>query len=162
MTMMRQHKAPLSRQIHEATAIETSKADLILNSKGEFNGARVPWITIEVGERVLTGNYRGSDPPPSDTNHDVPPPEELGTPQRPRDTTGTTESSKRRGPRDQVQPTTIKRLRTGDTPDNPGSHPPMIAQPGHPTLALTGVRPDVHCDSHSPTIAQPHHPLSCT
>ena len=51
---------PLSCQMHEATEIECSKAHVLLNSKGEYNGHRVPWVAVEVGSRVLTQEYRGS------------------------------------------------------------------------------------------------------
>ena len=61
MTVLRRHKAPLGRQVQEAVEIECSKAQYILNSKGEFNGVRVPRVTIEVGGRVLSGEYRGHD-----------------------------------------------------------------------------------------------------
>ena len=61
MKVLRRHNAPLGRQIHEATEIELSKANVIMNSKGEFNGARVPRVTIEVGGKVLTGEYRGHE-----------------------------------------------------------------------------------------------------
>ena len=38
-----------------------STDNIILNSKGEFNGARVPRITLEVGSRVLITDYRGQE-----------------------------------------------------------------------------------------------------
>ena len=45
--------------------IENFKADIMMNSKGEFNGARVPRIIVEVGDRVITNEYSGnpSNPP---------------------------------------------------------------------------------------------------
>ena len=62
MSILRRHKTPLARQMHEATEIECSKAGIIMNSKGEFNGSRVPRVVIEVGARTLTTDYDGSQP----------------------------------------------------------------------------------------------------
>ena len=56
MKVLRQHKTPLARLIQESVEIEMSRDDLIMNSKGEYNGSRVPRIKIEVGARVLTGS----------------------------------------------------------------------------------------------------------
>ena len=64
MKVLRRHKAPLGHQVQEAVEIEHSKAQVLLNRKGEFNGARVPRVTIEVGGKILTGNYRGHEPRP--------------------------------------------------------------------------------------------------
>ena len=61
MKVIRKHKAPLARQLHESTEIEMSTASIIMNSKGEYNGARVPRITLEVGNKVLTSDYRGQE-----------------------------------------------------------------------------------------------------
>ena len=61
MRVLRRHKAPLSRQLHEATEIELSKDKIIMNSKGEYNCARLPRITVEVGKKVLTADYRGQE-----------------------------------------------------------------------------------------------------
>ena len=63
MTLVRTHKRPLNRQIHEATAIDTSNAHIIMNSKNEYNGAKVPRITVEVGSRVYTTGYVGQGVP---------------------------------------------------------------------------------------------------
>ena len=62
MAILRRHKKPLARQMHEATEIECSQADIMLNSKGEFNGHRVPRVVVEVGARVITQHYDGSWP----------------------------------------------------------------------------------------------------
>ena len=59
MVILRKHKKPLSRQMHEATNIENSKADIVMNSKGEMHGARVPRITVEMGARTYSEEYRG-------------------------------------------------------------------------------------------------------
>ena len=49
MRVERQHQTPFSRQISEAVAIDTCKADIILNSKAEYNGEKVPRVVLEVG-----------------------------------------------------------------------------------------------------------------
>ena len=64
MGVIRKHKAPLSRQMHEATEIDCSKARIIMNSKAEYNGARVPRVTVEVGGKASIQQYRGSEPEP--------------------------------------------------------------------------------------------------
>ena len=53
MKVLRGHKTPLTRQIQEGVEIEFSEAKIIMNSKGEWNGSRIPRIVIEVGEDVL-------------------------------------------------------------------------------------------------------------
>ena len=59
MKVLRKHKAPLARQVQEATEIDHSNAQIILNSKGEFNGARIPRITLEMGGKVRYSDYAG-------------------------------------------------------------------------------------------------------
>ena len=59
MKVIRTHKKPLGMQIHESTEIQHSTADILLNSKGEFNGPRIPRITIEVGARLISSDYPG-------------------------------------------------------------------------------------------------------
>ena len=59
MRIVRKHKKALERQIHEATCIQSSKADILLNSKNEWNGPRVPRISVEVGAKVITEVYNG-------------------------------------------------------------------------------------------------------
>ena len=49
MCILRKHSKPLSRQMHEATEIECSEAHVLLNSKGEYNGHRVPWFKSTEG-----------------------------------------------------------------------------------------------------------------
>ena len=63
MKVLRTHRRPLSRQIQEATIIENSTADIVMNSKGEWNGQRVPRITVELGAKTLTEDYRGAGGP---------------------------------------------------------------------------------------------------
>ena len=61
MKVVRGHKTPLSRQIHESIEIENSKADFLMNSKGEYNGSRIPRIVIEVGDKVETEDWPGQE-----------------------------------------------------------------------------------------------------
>ena len=51
----------LPRQICEAVAIEggASGADMMLNSKAEWNGSRIPRLTVEVGATVNQQDFRG-------------------------------------------------------------------------------------------------------
>ena len=50
MKIIRRHQSSLQRQIHEAVLLMFSKADIIMNSKTEWNGAKIPRIMIEVGD----------------------------------------------------------------------------------------------------------------
>ena len=63
MKVLRTHKQPLSRQVQEAVEIQSSKSQIIMNSKSEYNGSKLPRITIEVGDRVMTEDYRGQNGP---------------------------------------------------------------------------------------------------
>ena len=40
--------------------IDCSQANIIMNSKAEYNGSRIPRIRMEVGDRVLTRDYQGT------------------------------------------------------------------------------------------------------
>ena len=53
MKIVKGHRSPLTRQIHEAVEIQYSKADIVMNSKGEWNGAKIPRVVIEVGKDIL-------------------------------------------------------------------------------------------------------------
>ena len=46
MKVVRGHKTPLTRQIQESVEIQYSTADMVLNSKGEWNGSRIPRVVI--------------------------------------------------------------------------------------------------------------------
>ena len=59
MKVIETHRTPLSRQIHEGVAIETNQADIIMNSKTEWNQSRLPRIMIESGEEVLEDEESG-------------------------------------------------------------------------------------------------------
>ena len=52
MRVVRKHRTPLTRQIQESVEIENSAANILMNSKGEYNGSRIPRIVVEVGEKV--------------------------------------------------------------------------------------------------------------
>ena len=59
MFLIRKHRTPLARQIHEAVKIAHCKANLILNRKGEWNGSQLPRLAIEVGDKVEQVDYNG-------------------------------------------------------------------------------------------------------
>ena len=61
MRVLRRHQAPLAQQIHEAVEIDYSTANIIMNSKGEYNGAHIPHISVEVGDKVKFSEYRGQE-----------------------------------------------------------------------------------------------------
>ena len=52
MNIIEKHKSPLNRQIHEGVELELNRADIVLNSKSEWNHSKIPRITIEVGEEI--------------------------------------------------------------------------------------------------------------
>ena len=60
MKILRRHDKPLSRQIHEATVIDNNSAMIMMNSKGEFLGQRIPRVTVEMGDRQYIQDYNGS------------------------------------------------------------------------------------------------------
>ena len=53
------HRTPLTRQIQESVKIENSTANILMNSKSEYNGSRIPRVVIEVGSRVETEDWPG-------------------------------------------------------------------------------------------------------
>ena len=54
MRVLRTHKTPFTRQLQEATEIQMSKSNILLNSKSEYNGQRIPRVVIEVKDKVYT------------------------------------------------------------------------------------------------------------
>ena len=52
MKVQKTHRTPLCRQIAEGVEINLCQADVILNSKGEWNGSRLPRMLVERGEQV--------------------------------------------------------------------------------------------------------------
>ena len=52
MEIIESHRSPLNRQIHEGVEIEVNGADLLLNSKAEWNHSKIPRVVIEMGEEI--------------------------------------------------------------------------------------------------------------
>ena len=50
MAVIGKHRRPLQRQVQESVLIQESKAQIRMNSKSEYNSAKIPRIRIEVGE----------------------------------------------------------------------------------------------------------------
>ena len=57
MQVQKKYRMPMGRQIGEGVMIEMSVAEVIMNSKGEWNGSRIPRLVVEVGEKVLTADH---------------------------------------------------------------------------------------------------------
>ena len=49
MKVVESHRSPLSRQVQEGVEIETNGAEVLMNSKSEWNQSRLPRIIIEAG-----------------------------------------------------------------------------------------------------------------
>ena len=52
MKVVRSHKSPLTRQVDEGVEIAMCDAKIVMNSKGEWNGSRLPRMVIERGEQI--------------------------------------------------------------------------------------------------------------
>ena len=52
MKIQKTHRTPLGRQVAEGVEINRCEADIIMNSKGEWNGSRLPRMIIERGEKI--------------------------------------------------------------------------------------------------------------
>ena len=52
MKVEKVHRTPLVRQISEGVEISRCDADIVMNSKGEWNGSRLPRMVIERGDKV--------------------------------------------------------------------------------------------------------------
>ena len=48
MKVEKSHQSPMTRQIHESCAIEHSKSVILMNSKGEWGGQKIPRIVVQV------------------------------------------------------------------------------------------------------------------
>ena len=59
MTIMKSYKKAIERQIAEAVNIEMTEADIIMNSRSEWNGSRLPRVIIGVGNKNNDGDYKG-------------------------------------------------------------------------------------------------------
>ena len=53
MKVIKFHKSPFERQIHESVLIQASKPHFLLNSKMEYNRCQIPRITIKMGEKEV-------------------------------------------------------------------------------------------------------------
>ena len=61
MEVVERHQSPMSRQIHEGVELETCKAQVVMNSKSEWNGSKIPRIMIEVGEDIEQDDTNGKN-----------------------------------------------------------------------------------------------------
>ena len=61
MKVVRMFKRPLQRQVSEGVTIEKSKVEFRLNSKSEWNSARIPRLQVEIGDWTPATDYRGSE-----------------------------------------------------------------------------------------------------
>ena len=59
LRVVEQHRSPLTRQIHEGVELECNKADVVMNSKTEWNHSKIPRIMIEVGDKVEEDTMSG-------------------------------------------------------------------------------------------------------
>ena len=59
MEIVEGHRSPLNRQIHEGVELDTNAADIVMNSKAEWNHCRIPRVVIEVGDEVEEDTDRG-------------------------------------------------------------------------------------------------------
>ena len=50
MRVVKYHKSPFERQVHESVLIQASTKHHLLNSKSEFNRCQIPRIAIKMGE----------------------------------------------------------------------------------------------------------------
>ena len=53
MKVIKFHKSPFERQIHESVLIQASKGHHLLNSKMEYNRCQIPRLTIKMGEKEI-------------------------------------------------------------------------------------------------------------
>ena len=50
MKILRFHRSPFERQIHESVSIQNNRDHHLLNSKAEFNRCALPRLSLELGE----------------------------------------------------------------------------------------------------------------
>ena len=50
MKVLSKHKTAMERQNAELVRIETEKVDILLNSKDEWNGSKIPRVVLEIGD----------------------------------------------------------------------------------------------------------------
>ena len=65
--LIRRHRTPLTRQVHEFVAISKSKCKFTLNRKDDWNACKSPRLVVEVSGVVVDekGPKRGPDEDPS-------------------------------------------------------------------------------------------------
>ena len=52
MKVIRSHRTPLVRQVDEGVEIAMCEATIVMNSKGEWNGSKLPRMVVERGDKV--------------------------------------------------------------------------------------------------------------
>ena len=52
MKVQKSHRTPLASQVGEGVEINSCKSKIVMNSKGEWNGSRLPRMVIEQGEEI--------------------------------------------------------------------------------------------------------------
>ena len=52
MSVIESHRSPLTRQVQEGVELELNGAEVLMNSKSEWNNSKLPRIVIESGERL--------------------------------------------------------------------------------------------------------------
>ena len=61
MRVIKFHKSPFERQIHESVLIQASKPHYLLNFKMEYNWCQIPRLTIKMGEKEIVERKRDLD-----------------------------------------------------------------------------------------------------
>ena len=61
MEVMEKHRSALTRQVQEGVELEMNMADLIMNSKSEWNYSRIPRIFVELGEEIEVDKESGME-----------------------------------------------------------------------------------------------------
>ena len=59
MNLEKSFKKPLERQVREGVQLEMCTADIVMNSKAEWNGSRIPRIIIEEREKQTEDKESG-------------------------------------------------------------------------------------------------------
>ena len=62
MKVLGRYKTALQRQVAEAVFIDNNQADIIMNSKGEWNGSKLPRVVLEIGDKVNQLDYNNTTP----------------------------------------------------------------------------------------------------
>ena len=138
MQVLSVHKTALHRQVTEAVLIERTKANVIMNSKGEWNGSKLPRVILEVGDKVNQKDYNGQqqqqpqEPAKRPRQKDLHPSmsKSSGT-QGPAKGANTAVTTKRARLQD---PTTPRRPGRPTTSATPSARPPSATSRGPPAL----------------------------